>query len=177
MRKKISTLLLVTALATTQTLPVMAQTLYYDGKAHEYNLDKISLYVNGEKIETTMPPVQLYDRVLVPSREVFEPMGAKVEWDNNLKKVTVTYKSDTMILYVNNQTVSLNGKEIFIDVPPKIVNNKVMIPVRFISENLGFTVDWNSSDRSVSIYENTTPDVDEDNDNNGNEGDTKPVDK
>lgn len=165
MRNKISTLLLVTALATTQTLPIMAETIYYDGQAHEYNLDRINLYVNGKEIKTIMPPVQLDNRVLVPSREVFDPMGAKVEWDNNSKRVKITYKSNTIILYVNKQTVTLNGKEVPIDVPPKIINNKVMIPVRFISENLGFTVDWNSVDRSVSINEPKTPDIDDEESN------------
>ena len=164
MRNKFSTLLVVAVLTMANTVPTAAQTLYYDGKAHEYNLAPISLYINGKEIPTTMPPVQLSGRVLVPSREVFQPMGAQVEWDAINKKVIVKYKSDIMILTVNNQTVNLNGEEILIDVPPKIVNDKVMIPVRFISEKLGFNVDWDGTDRSVSIYEVKSPDTDNEDD-------------
>ena len=58
--------------------------LAYDGKTHLYNLQPINLYINNKPIQTTiMPPIQLGDRVLVPTREVFEPMGATVEWRAN----------------------------------------------------------------------------------------------
>lgn len=156
MSKKIGIMLLVATLCCTNAVSVMAETIVYDGRVHEYNLSPISLYVNGEKISTTMNPIQLDGRVLVPAREVFTPMGATVGWDAKAKQVTVTYKGTTMILTVNQKVVLLNGKKVELDVPAKIINDKVMIPVRFISEQLGFKVDWNGSKRTVSITEPTS---------------------
>ena len=156
MSKKIGIMLLVATLCCTNAVSVIAETIVYDGRAHEYNLSPISLYVNGEKISTTMNPIQLDGRVLVPAREVFTPMGATVGWDAKAKQVTVTYKGTTMILTVNQKVVLLNGKKVELDVPAKIINDKVMIPVRFISEQLGFKVDWNGSKRTVSITEPTS---------------------
>lgn len=153
MSKKLGIMLLTAIMFCSNAVPTSAATIVYDGKTYEYNLPPISLYVNGNKIETTMDPIQLDGRVLVPAREVFAPMGAKVDWDANAKKVTVKYKDITMILTVNEQAVWLNGQTVTLDVPAKIINDKVMIPVRFISEQLGFKVDWNGSKRWVAITE------------------------
>lgn len=153
MSKKLGIMLLTAIMFCSNAAPTAAATIVYDGKTYEYNLPPISLYVNGNKIETTMDPIQLDGRVLVPAREVFAPMGAKVDWDANAKKVTVKYKDITMILTVNQKEVWLNGQTVILDVPAKIINDKVMIPVRFISEQLGFKVDWNGSNRWVAITE------------------------
>ena len=161
MSKKLGIMLLAATLFCTNAVPTTAATIVYDGKAHEYNLPAISLYVNGNKIATTMDPIQLEGRVLVPAREVFTPMGAKVSWDAKAKQVTVAYKDTTMLLTVNQKEVWLNGKTVSLDVPAKIINDKVMIPVRFISEQLGFIVDWNGSNRQVSITEPTSPPTEE----------------
>ncbi len=47
-----------------------------------------------------------------------------------------------------------NGQTVESDVPPKIVNNRVLVPVRVISEALGYTVLWDSQIQSVTILGN-----------------------
>jgi hypothetical protein len=37
------------------------------------------------------------------------------------------------------------------DVPPKIINGRTMVPVAFIAENLGCTVEWDEATKTVSI--------------------------
>ncbi|OPX92706.1 MAG: hypothetical protein A4E53_00360 [Pelotomaculum sp. PtaB.Bin104] len=56
----------------------------------------------------------------------------------------------TSIAYADNPIkLIVNGQEIYSDVPPQIVNDRVMVPVRFVSEALGAGVVW--SDNSVYI--------------------------
>ncbi|RVU54416.1 copper amine oxidase N-terminal domain-containing protein [Anaerosphaera multitolerans] len=48
-------------------------------------------------------------------------------------------------------TIEVNGKIVNVDVPPYIKNNRTMVPLRFISEELGLEVDWNKDNREVTI--------------------------
>lgn len=162
MKRKTGAMLLAACILSTSVVTTRAETLHIDGRVIAYNLPAISLYVNNVKIETkVMDPIQLDGRVLVPAREVFEAMGARVKWDNGAKQVTIEYKNKTIILVINKTVATIDGKAVNMDVPGKIINNKVMIPVRFVSESLGFIVHWNASSRSVSIKEpvTSTPDV------------------
>ena len=128
--------------------------LVYDGKTHTYNLDPITLYVNDEKVNTkVMAPVQIEERVLVPVREVFEPMGANVEWDGKNQKVWIMYEDALLSLEVNQKIATVNENPLMMDVPAKIINDKLMVPVRFISEAMGFEVNWVQRTRSVYINE------------------------
>lgn len=40
-----------------------------------------------------------------------------------------------------------------LDVPPKIINGRTMVPVRFIAETMGLKVDWDAANRTVVIGE------------------------
>lgn len=154
MRKRISIMLLVGYLICQSIGGLQAQTLTMDGKQIEYKLAPISLYVNEKPVQTTvMDPIILENRILVPAREVFESMGAKVGWDNISKKVTIQYKSETIVLIVNDTNAVINGKIVKMDVPGKIINNKIMIPIRFVSEAMGMNVKWDSENRRVWIDE------------------------
>lgn len=47
--------------------------------------------------------------------------------------------------------VFVNGKEIQTDVPSQIINNRVMVPARFVSEALGAKVEWDGPNNRVII--------------------------
>ena len=157
MRRKLGGLLLGASLLVSMPAYGKSMQLFYDGKVHNYDYPTISLYINNQKIETTvMEPVSIEGRVLVPAREVFEPLGASVQWDAAAKKVIIDYKDSTMILTANETDVWLDGKTVQLDVPAKIINDKVMIPIRFVSETMGFDVNWINSTYSVYISDGST---------------------
>ena len=135
-------------------------TLTYDGKQHTYNKPAITLEINNKNIDMTMPPVQIEGRTLVPTREVFEPMGASVEWKPAEKKVYVNHGQKLIVLEVDNPDAWVEGESKRLDVPPKIINGKLMLPLRFIGETLGYKVDWNENTSHISINQiMSTPDV------------------
>ncbi len=45
----------------------------------------------------------------------------------------------------------VNGQEIVSDVPPQIVDNRTMVPVRWIAEALGAEVEWDEENQVVNI--------------------------
>ena len=112
----------------------------------------INLYINNKLIDTKdMPPVNLNGRVLVPAREVFEPMGALVEWKAAEKKAYILYQDSLLVLEVGNKEAWLNGAIEPLDMPAQIINGKIMLPVRFVSETMGFDVLWQELTQSVYI--------------------------
>lgn len=161
MKKRLTYMLLVGCLLSQSVSMLQAKTLIIDGQQIEYTSPPISLYVNKQFIQTTiMDPIQLDNRVLVPAREVFEAMGAKVDWNSTLKRVTVEYNQKKIVLIVNNNEAIINGETVLMDVPGKIINDKIMIPIRFVSEAIGMKVDWDSENRAVWIEGNTQSSTD-----------------
>ena len=126
----------------------------YDGVAHDYNVRDITLMLNNDKFEPKegqMPPIILDNRTLVPVREVFEYLGGKVDWINSERRVDVTIDSTKISLWIDNKEAEVNGKKINLDVPAKIINDKTMVPVRFISEQANLVVNWDQETYTVDI--------------------------
>ena len=134
-------------------LPVQGMTLYYDGQLHEYE-ETVTLLVNGSPLNLDVPPVIIQDRTLVPTRGLFESLGARVEWKPSTRQVVVTATGTEVVLTVDRREATVNGQQVTMDVPAKIINDRTMIPVRFVSEQLGLTVGWNGVTKTVSVSHN-----------------------
>lgn len=127
-------------------------TLTYDGKTHSYNELAIKLVINGNEINgLSMPPIVINDYTFVPAREVFEPLGAEIKWNPDLQEVTVIMGSSTAVLTINNTNATVNGIKKEMPVPPKIINDKTMIPLRFVADNMNLLVYWENASRTVYI--------------------------
>lgn len=149
--KKIMLLVLVMLLASTTSF---ALTINYDGIEREYTGPNVKLVLNDITFVPSaeqMPPIIIEDRTLVPVREVFELLGGKVDWDGTNRKVNVTIDNTTVELTIDGRVATVNGKNEMLDVTAKIINNKTMVPVRFISESCGLKVDWDGTTSTVTI--------------------------
>lgn len=126
------------------------------------NNQEISLIVNGNRIENMdAPPVILYDNTMVPARDVFEPLGAAVRWNPATQSVYIGYVQDLIILEIDNNIASFNGNNVLMNMEARIINDRTMIPVRFVAETLGFDVDWDESTRTVYIDSGSEDTIDE----------------
>ncbi|MDN4090919.1 copper amine oxidase N-terminal domain-containing protein [Paenibacillus polymyxa] len=89
-------------------------------------------------------------RVLIPVRFVSQALGGSVDYKNK----TVSIKQNdgkTVSMKVNGTKVSVGGKTVTLDVPVRVKQNRTYVPLRFVSEALRATVDWNQAQRLVSI--------------------------
>jgi len=113
-----------------------------------------NLFVNGRQI-TNLPmnPVFYHDSLLVPSREVFTPLGAFLEFDDAEKKLYIIYNGFLLVLQADNIYTQLSGHTIRLTIPPRIINDKLLIPLRSVSETLGLEVLWSESTNSAYIFE------------------------
>lgn len=127
-------------------------TLKYDGVTHNYSAEEVKLIVNGNELkDLTMPPIILNSYTLVPAREVFEELGAVVDWKSDLQQVYITYQDTLVLISIDSTKAYVNGESGTMDIPAKIINDKTMIPVRFVSEAIGMNVEWKSDTRTIVI--------------------------
>ncbi len=91
-------------------------------------------------------------RTMVPLRAVFEVMNCKVRWDADNSSAVVEYEGKKIIIPANSNTAFINDKASVLDVPAKLVNDRVMVPLRFIGEAIDKKVIWDDADKTVLIY-------------------------
>ena len=113
--------------------------------------DDILLYLNDSEIKCDVPPVIVNDRVLVPARALFEPLGASLKWNDTIKQATVTLDDLTIKLKIGSDTATVNGEKVKMDCAPIIAESRTMFPVRFVAEKLGYIVKWDDKQRDVYI--------------------------
>lgn len=94
---------------------------------------------------SSVMPVIVDGRTLLPARALVENAGGTVEWDHADKRVTLKYKGREIVMWLDHHVAFVNGKPIELDVPPQLINARTFLPLRFIGENLGYKVDWYSS--------------------------------
>lgn len=90
-------------------------------------------------------------RTLVPVRAVTESMGAVVSWNPSDSTVTINAKEKNMVFTIGSYDVYVNGKKTSMDSAPKIINGRTMMPIRFISEQLSYTVSWDADNKIIVI--------------------------
>ena len=112
--------------------------------------------VNGTSTALDSPPVIKNGRTLVPIRAIIEALGGTVGWDGTARKATVTLGSTTIELWIGKNAAKVKGVSTPIDatnakVVPEIINGRTMLPLRFISENLGCSVVWADATKTITI--------------------------
>lgn len=155
------TLLLILFLFVFTVSAQAAERFYYDGKWNLYTANPISVYYLDEKVNFDVPPMIIADRTLVPARILFEKMGADVSWNEKNRQVTVQNEEFQINIKIDSQTCYVNEERYTLDVPAKIITDsngtaRTLVPLRFISEALGFDVTWNEAEYKITINEKTS---------------------
>jgi hypothetical protein len=117
---------------------------------------KSTFTVNGVSRTLDSPPVIKNGRTLVPIRAIIESLGGTVGWEGTSRKATVTLGGSTIELWIGKSIARVNGVSAPIDstntkVVPEIISSRTMLPLRFISENLGCTVLWTDATKTIMI--------------------------
>ena len=91
------------------------------------------------------------NRTYVPIRAITESFGAKVQWNSQSQTVTIDLDNTRIELQIGSTSAKVNGKNLYLEAPPTIVNSRTFVPLRFISESLGAKVQWFPEDRVIKI--------------------------
>jgi len=111
----------------------------------------VTVLLEGEPLEMSVPPVIVDNRTLIGVRFIGEAVGGTVEWDPVSRRVTVVSPGGTVVLTIGDPVALVNGQPVTMEVPAQLVADRTMVPLRFIAEALGCTVEWDQATRTVNI--------------------------
>lgn len=115
------------------------------------NAGGISVYVNGTELTLDVPPILENDRTLVPMRAIFEALGAEVSWYPEDETIVAVRGDTTVYMQVDDWYMSVNDEWIRLDAPPRIVNDRTLIPLRAVAEAFGAQVGWDEATQTVTV--------------------------
>jgi hypothetical protein len=112
----------------------------------------VRVFARGKELNFDVQPIITNGRSLIPIRQIAEALGLSVNdvsYSNGV--VTINSGSNRMIIRNNEQQVYLNGKAYATDAPAQIVNGRMMVPLRAISQLFNRNVQWDANSGTVTI--------------------------
>lgn len=114
----------------------------------------------GQKSNVTIDVAPYIDpsssSTLIPLRGLLEEMGAKVTWDGETEGIIIDSGSGKIKMQIQNSLVYADHPvygtvRYTLAVVPKIRNSRTFIPLRFVSEQLGYNVEWDGESQTITI--------------------------
>jgi hypothetical protein len=110
-------------------------------------LDKrLTISVNGKEVDfpDAKPFIDENGRTQIPIRAVMEELDCSVTYDEETQTVSVKGNNDdiNITLMIGNNVMQSSNGNVIMDTAAKIIDNRTYIPVRFVAEALGYTVNW-----------------------------------
>lgn len=174
MKKRIITLLLLMLWAVGLLPSAMAAGVeqitvrFYDEASRSYSeptvTDRVNLTLDGEAlIPQDVPALAYYPegsangRTLVPVRLISEALDATVTWVAETRQIIILREESTIVLTAGSATALVDGQAVELPdgVPAGGVmwegKESTMVPLRFVSEQLGAGVEWIGETATVAI--------------------------
>ncbi len=126
----------------------------------QFNLDIKVLY-NARQIASDVKPEVVNSTVFVPFRAVSDALGAQLAVTPDWKTITFAKGSRKVTVTIGSKTAVVNGKNVALTVAPYATKGRTMVPTRFVSEQLGESVEWDSLSRFVWIGHKNVPTLEE----------------
>lgn len=111
--------------------------------------EAVQIQINGSPVNVSPAPTIQDGRVFVPLRGVFESLGASVVYSNG--QINATGNGREISLHIGSTQATVDGNPQTIDVAPFIIGASTYVPLRFVSQALGASVDWDNTNRIVAI--------------------------
>lgn len=127
-------------------------------KAGAASAQDIQIYLDGALLPSdTSPYIKPKENVtMVPLRVISESLGAQVEWSQQTKTATIQKDGNILVLVIGKKTAEVNGEQLGLDVSVENMKGRTMVPLRFVSEQLGLQVVWNQSLRTITLTSSDT---------------------
>lgn len=127
--------------------------------SHQDPTPPIHVTVDGRAVAFDVVPYidPATSRTLVPMRAMFNALGVgnnDIVWDGAARTVTAHRGQTTITLTIEHATAYVNYVPVLLDQPAVIRADRTLVPLRFVSEQFGLKVEWDSVNRLITL---TTP--------------------
>ena len=109
------------------------------------------LYLDGKQLATDVDPVIRSGTTLVPLSVVSTGLGYEVKWNQQAQQVTVLDKDVTIKLTIGEKLAYVNDASYELTQAPSLEKSRTMVPVRFVSQVLGLSVEWKQQTSEVLL--------------------------
>ena len=108
--------------------------------------------INGFRTQVETPFIAGEGTTLVPLRVITEAFGAKVQWQGETQGVVLEYPEKTITLQIGAKVATINEEEVELPIEPVLADDGVtMVPLRFISETFGATVNYDGETGRITV--------------------------
>jgi N-acetylmuramoyl-L-alanine amidase len=112
---------------------------------------EIKILLDNKPLETVVPSVIENDRLFVSARNVVEALGGRITWFPALKLMTININGRTTRLVIDDPTLEIDEKVISLEMPARILDNRVMIPLEVIKIIAEVDIKWENQTKTLFI--------------------------
>ncbi|RXZ80201.1 AMIN domain-containing protein [Paenibacillaceae bacterium] len=140
MMKKLVSLLL--------TLSVMF--ILFPGTGQASTVPKILL--DGKELASDVEPTIVNNNTLVPISIIAGGLNYQAVWNKDSRTVGIHNNDTQIVLAINDSKALVNGQEVEMGEPARIISGRTMVPLRFVGEQLGLEVSWDNAKKEASLF-------------------------
>jgi hypothetical protein len=110
--------------------------------------------VGGVEMTMDVAPYIKNSRTYFPVRYVANALNItndNVVWDGAQRTVTIFKGNRIVQVTIGSTTMLVNGVPLTMDVAPEITAERTMLPIRFVAQGLGATVDFDAATQTVTL--------------------------
>jgi len=112
---------------------------------------EIKILLDNKPLETVVPSVIENDRLFVSARNVVDALGGRITWFPALKLMTININGRTARLVIDDPSLEIDEKVISLEMPARILDNRVMIPLEVIKIIAEVDIKWENQTKTLSI--------------------------
>lgn len=152
-------LLCIASLAQGTSSKAASLALKYDGKAYTYTGTKAGVTVDGKSVNLGKTNgIIINDNCMLPAKDVFQKaLKGSYSYSDKTNKITIKKDGNTIVMTLGSKKALVNSKSKNMPEAPKKITfieekiTKVYVPSRFVTENLGYTYQWDQSKKLANI--------------------------
>ncbi len=130
-------------------LPVIGAAAITIGAGSLALAQSVSVTLNGTPMNLNPAPQERAGRIFVPLRGIFEQLGASVVYQNGL--INAQGHGREVSLHIGSTQATVDGQPQTLDVAPFVVGASTYVPLRFVSQALGASVNYDATNKIVAI--------------------------
>ncbi|MBY3619526.1 copper amine oxidase N-terminal domain-containing protein [Acinetobacter sp. CUI P1] len=120
-------------------------------KAQSFKTPVIQIYLNNTPlISSSGVPTLLNGTIMIPLGGLYIS-GATVNYDESMKMISIANMFTKGSMKVGNQKAIVNGKAVVYSEGPRQINKQLYLPLRFVNDAIGGSLNWNAKSRKVVI--------------------------
>jgi len=111
----------------------------------------VEMLVDGERVESDVPPVTVSSKVYVPLRTIADALGAETMLDEKTGRIDVVRGNQSLRVKLGDVHATLNGMPFTLKHAPFRVRGRVMIGLKVVANAFGVRVNYDSRTARIDV--------------------------